>query len=239
MQGFSILQFYLCINPYYKIMKIKTGFGLLLSMMLLASCSQDTSVLSEVNEALDQLSAMGIYDGEWRVDTRSYVVGENRLTVKKDSIEFVLPEEYIVSSGIRLWNDNLSSTLAQELLFLSSSEVEYYGVVQHIHYTWEGSSSNACYSELESLSHNSVGEPVYGVYSFKVRFRDTPYKVDYRIDLLLSDKVTAMYDINTKMWTIMIPLDKIVVVNLKSGKKVNEIKPILPILVFNSTKKIL
>ena len=41
------------------------------------------------------------------------------------------------------------------------------------------------------------------------------------------------------MWTIMIPLDKIVVVNLKSGKKVNEIKPVLPILMFNSTKKIL
>ena len=220
-------------------MKIKTGFGLLLGMMLLVSCSQDTSVISELNKSLDQLSAMGIYDGEWRVDTRSYVVGEGKLTVRKDSIEFVLPEEYIISSGIRLWNDNLDSTLAQELLFSSSSEVEYYGIVQHVHYTWEGSSSNAYYSELVSLSNNSVGAPVYGVYSFKVRFRSTPYKTDYRVDLLLSDKATAMYDVNTKMWTIMIPLDKIVVVNLKSGKNVNEIKPVLPILVFNSTKKIL
>ena len=52
-------------------MKIKTGFGLLLGMMLLVSCSQDTSVISELNKSLDQLSAMGIYDGEWRVDTRS------------------------------------------------------------------------------------------------------------------------------------------------------------------------
>lgn len=220
-------------------MKIKAGFGLLLGMMLLVSCSEDTSSIDKLSNAIDKLSAMGIYEGEWRVETRSYVVGNAKLTVKADSMYLILPEEYILSSGIRLLDDNQSSQLSSELLFRLSTEIEYYGVVQRIHYTWQGSSSNAYYSELESLSKNSFDTSDYGVYSFKIRCHNSPYKADYRVDLMLSDKVTAMFDVDTKMWTVMIPLDRIAVVNLKTGKKVNEIKPILPILVFNTTKKIL
>jgi hypothetical protein len=217
-------------------MKIKTGFVFLLGIMLLVSCSEDTSAFIALNNAVDQLSSMGIYKGEWRPGSRnSVVIGEGLLTVKKDSMEFILPEEYIVSSGLRFWYDGFSEGSPDEPLFASPSEPIYQGTVQHIHYIWQGASANANYVEIEPTS-NIPGQSLrYGFYSFEMTIDRTPY----RVDLQLTEKVTSMYDVNTKMWTIMIPLDKIAVVNLKTDKKVNEVKPILPILVFNSTKKIL
>ena len=95
-------------------MKTKIYLGVLLGMMLMASCSEDTSAIDDLNEELDKMSAMGVYDGEWRTGVNGRVICQGQLTVLKDTMEFVLPEMYIVSGFFRNWNDGIKDIYPDE-----------------------------------------------------------------------------------------------------------------------------
>jgi hypothetical protein len=223
-------------------MRINSVLRLLLGVVLLASCSEDTGLTDTTKEEVAKLSAMGVYEGEWQSGTRTREIGKTILTVKKDSMEFVLPEEWIVSgSGIFL---GMGDIFTSDLFHGISLNPQFQGAVLQIHYTWQGVSENACYVEMDNGSfYNGNGDifhftPVYGMYSFGMTINDVPY----RVDLILREKVTAMYDVNTQMWSIMIPPNRIAVVNLETGKTVFEYdfntNSGSPMLVFNTTKKI-
>ena len=175
-------------------MKTKVYLGVLLGMMLMASCSEDTSAIDDLKNAEDQLLAMGLYEGEWRTGTRSTVIGKGNLAVKSDLMEFVLPEKYIVSAFFRNWDERIKEIYPDDF------------------------------------------DPVTDdVYSFTMTVDDTLY----RVDLMLIGKATSIFDLNTRMWTIMIPYSEIAVINLKTHQTIDEFVEEMPMLVFNTTKKII
>ena len=217
-------------------MKTKVYLGVLLGMMLMASCSEDTSAIDDLKNAEDQLLAMGLYEGEWRTGTRSTVIGKGNLAVKSDLMEFVLPEEWIFSllkSRQESYN-RLDDLYSDDPFYSSSSAPQFHGVVQYIHYTWQGISNKASYAEMENVETRF--DPVTDdVYSFTMSVDDTLY----RVDLMLIGKATSIFDLNTRMWTIMIPYSEIAVINLKTHQTIDEFVEEMPMLVFNTTKKII
>lgn len=223
-------------------MRINSVLRLLLGVMLLISCSEDTGLIDTTKEEITKLSAMGVYEGVWQSGTRTRESSKTILTVKKDSMEFVLPEEWLVSESGNLFG--MGDIFASEFFQGISLNPQFQNAVLQIHYTWQGVSEYACYVEMDNGSfYNGNGDifhftPVYGMYSFGMTINNVPY----RVDLILREKVTAMYDVNTQMWSIMIPPNRAEVVNLEADKTVFEYefntKSGSPMLVFNTTKKI-
>lgn len=216
-------------------MKTKVYIGVLFGMMLMASCSEDTSAIDILNNELDKMSAMGVYSGTWDDGKIGYSMymsyGESQLTVKADSMELILPE---------LWLGNLffidySEQCPDEAPFSMTVS----NTVQKIAYTWQGTSSNANYVELENISNAPGYEPVYGIYSFGMTINDHPFRIDVKI----GDKVTSMYDMNTKTWTIMIPIKGMKSVDLETGNLFKDYTSdsvdFPSLIVFTSTKKII
>ena len=201
-------------------MKTKIYLGVLLGMMLMVSCSEDIhDEIIDVYGRIEEMSAMGIYDGEWILRSEDKVLCKGQLTVLKDTMEFVLPEEYIASE-FRIWNDRMKDVYPDEPLYASPSEPKYLGLVQHVLYSWQGTSQNAKYVDLSNYASTYGNSALFnftsdfGVFSFGMTIDDTPYRVDYKF----ADKVTATFDVNTNMWTIIIPeSNKRVATNLKTG----------------------
>lgn len=204
-------------------MKTKIYLGVLLGMMLMVSCSEDIhDEIVDVYERIEEMSAMGIYDGEWRTGVNGRVICQGQLTVLKDTMEFVLPEMYIVSGFFRNWNDGIKDIYPDEPLYVSTSDPVCLGIDQHIKYFWQGTSDNAKYADLANNSSTYGNADVfnftsdYGKYSFGIKMDSTPY----RIDITLSEKPTAVFDMNAKTWVIMIQYNIISVVNLKTGSNI-------------------
>ena len=228
-------------------MKTKVYLGVLLGMMLMSSCSEDTSAIDGVKNAENQLLAMGLYEGEWRTGTRGDVIGKGNLAVKSDLMEFVLPEEFIVSGFFRNWDERIKEIYPDEPLYVSTSDPVCLGIAQHVSYFWQGTSDNAMYIDLANNSFTEGNADLfnftsdYGKFSFGITIDETPY----RIDITLSEKPTAVYDINTNTWVIMIQYNIISCVNLKTGSNILNYEIYLRsnnttlVLVFTTTKKII
>ena len=216
-------------------MKTKVYLGVLLGMMLMASCSEDTSAIYKLNNELDKMSAMGIFEGTWddgKIGDMMYMYyGSSQLTVKADSMEFILPESWL---GNYFFID-----YSEQRPYEAPFSMTVNNTVQKIAYTWQGTSSNANYAELVNISNTSGYEPVYGIYSFGITINDHPFRIDVKI----GDKVTSMYDLNTKTWTIMIPIKGMKSVDLETGNTFKEFTSdsvdFPSLIVFTTTKKII
>ena len=179
-----------------------------LCMLLTASCSTDTDAILEaamninyetaaLKEKLDEMllkSGYSTFEGNW-----SYYEKElaGKLTVTKDSFEFVLPESLIA--------DIILDTAIQfpdEPFFTTSQDSwAYMEACQKVAYSVTGISDETGYMSINN-----------GDYSYSVNIGEVPYRIDVHFGT-----VNAMYDVLLGKWTLQFPLEYITVNNLKTG----------------------
>ena len=169
-----------------------------------------------------------VYEGEWLIDKQ--VVDTARLHKDGTNLSVRLPEVALFHRAFHLsMNPDLPIRIdchhdIQQIIFsvFGSSETTFYADFKSV---WNA------YQDIRIKSgwHESWEYPAIGSYSMGVRYQD----VDYRIDFLGRNTGVAMLDISTKLWTLAIPIDKIVITNYQTGDQETESLPETLTLVYN------
>ena len=195
---------------------ILLGVGLAVAM----SCSKDniddvyTQQISQqsANDTTNVLSSLivssGIFEGEWRL-SKYGMTCDGQLEVKGDEITFDIPADYLFPR-LGFVTDDRKAMYPEEPLFTTNSP-SYFNTKQTMNRSTQGVSKEATYYQITNI----IGEidfdhsPSFGV---KVD------NVDYRINLIaIKEQPTAVFDNNTRLWTVAIPIDQVSAYNYKTG----------------------
>ena len=217
-----------------------------LCMMLTASCSTDVDdetlnvyhqlelLNKEMDARLKQIElGLGTYEGKWSFNEKVY---EGNLTVKEDSILFVLPEKMCVDFLLEIKGD-----YPDEPLFTSTQDKwVYMEAPQGLSYRLEGISEETAYM---STSYGNSYYIMPNLPNADCPPMDSPYffvtveGVPYRIDPYF--RGTAMYDIRLMKWTLQYSLSSITVINLETGWYQSwGFEPDINLIKYVTTKKI-
>lgn len=205
----------------------------LLGLMMMSSCSDDTDAISKIYEELNELKKMGeeglpfpmgigIYEGRWN---SSHSEQDNsQVEICNDSIKFVLPEI------------DLSRFLVEALLNAYDSEFydEAYSIIKKDYWKTSETVQQVCYS-LYGISNNAMYNGIKddAVFSYEIYAEEVPCRFD-----IVTDDCTMVYDMSTRLFTLRILYKECVFTNLVSGWQGRWQPEDSQELVFVATKKI-
>jgi hypothetical protein len=223
-------------------------------MAVALSCSKDNTddiydqqiaQLSEndTTNISDLIVSSGIFEGEWRLSKYGKTC-EGRIEANGNRITFDIPADYLFPR-LSIVTEDRKAMYPEEPLFTSNSTLSYFNTSQTMNCSTQGFSKEATYYEAEAL--NIVGEgsemSLFGNYpTFDIKVDD----MEYSIGLIgIKEKPTAVFDTNTKLWTVAIPIDQVSIYNHLSQNQINsayldEERPDKSawLLVFRATKRI-
>ena len=183
----------------------------------------------------------GIFEGEWRLSKYGKTC-EGRIEVKGDQIVFDIPADYLFPR-LGIVTDKRMAMYPEEPLFTSKSALTYFNTSQTMNCSTQGFSKEATYYEVMNIVGEGSDKTLFGNYpTFDIKVDDA----DYSIGLIgIKEKPTAVFDTNTKLWTVAIPIDQVSIYSHLSYSQINsayldEENPDKSawLLVFRATKRI-
>ena len=198
---------------------------LCLGLVMLTSCSKniddDIAYIPKVMEETPAVYAYeGTFEGEWKL-SKYEMTCKGQIQVRGDLIYFDVPADYLFPRFM-LDSEKKRIEYPDEPIFKSSVNMEYIGTVQLMACSLQGYSDDATYSQLNNTGGgNAEGENAYTTIG-DIEFGVMVEGVEYHIVLLgIKEKPTAVYDVNTGLWTIAIPIDEAKITNRKTGTPIS------------------
>ena len=198
-----------------------------MGLAVITSCSKD-NIDDETgpifNPQADDTSALlaheGTFEGEWKL-SKYETTCKGQIQVRGDVIGFDVPADYLFPRFM-LDSEKKRVEYPDEPIFKSSVNMEYIGTVQLMACSLQGYSDDATYSQLNNTGGgNAEGENAYTTIG-DIEFGVMVEGVEYHIVLLgIKEKPTAVYDVNTGLWTIAIPIDEAKITNRKTGTPIS------------------
>ena len=219
-----------------------------------ASTTYDAKTMSMLAEYYN-----GTYEGEWSFSLGAHGFTEpGQLKVNGNRMEFVLPERNILKTFVDVITDAFSEEYTDLNLMDPSLQTEqtYSSLTQRMDFRLEGVSGYNNYIGMfnsytgnnttlftnvenfeydESLFADDIPNPGSNSYFFGVVVKGNPM----RVELSGKSSASALFDLTTKLWTLILPADEFNIINLKTGED-------FPLsipgeggckLLFNATKK--
>ena len=196
-----------------------------MGLAMLTSCSKniddDIAYIPQVmDETSPQLAHEGTFEGEWKL-SKYEMTCKGQIQVRGDLIAFDVPADYLFPRFM-LDSEKKRLEYPDEPIFKSSVNIEYFNTKQVMICSLQGYSDDATYSQLKNTGgENAEGENAYttiGDIAFDAKIEG----VEYHIVLLgIKEKPTAVYDVNTGLWTIAIPIDEAKITNRKTGTPIS------------------
>ena len=226
---------------------ILLGVGLAVAM----SCSKDNTD-DVYNQQIAQLSdkdttnisslivSSGTFEGEWRLSKYGKTC-EGQIEVNGDEITFDIPADYLFPR-LGIVTDKRMAMYPEEPLFTSKSALTYFNTSQTMNCSTQGFSKEATYYEVMNIVGES-DKALFGNYpTFDIKVDDAGYSIGL---IGIKEKPTAVFDTNTKLWTVAIPIDQVSIYSHLSYSQINsayldEENPDKSawLLVFRATKRI-
>ena len=190
-----------------------------MGLAVITSCSKDDGV-TMYDPAIDQkqnesqlIALEGTFWGEWRL-SKYGMTCEGQIEVTKDEIAFDVPADYLFPR-LGIVTEERKAKYPEEPLFTSDSAPSYSNTRQVMVCSLQGYSEAATYSQLsnrQGIEITTVGDLL-----FDVKIED----VEYHIVLMgIKEKPTAVFDFNTGLWTVAIPIDTVTITNKKTGTSI-------------------
>jgi len=186
---------------------------------MITSCSKDTvedgAQKPPVDETYGTLSPFGIFEGEWRLSKYGQTC-EGEIVVSDNAIiMFDLPADYLLPR-LGLVDETTKARYSDEPFYTTTAGYTYSNTNQSMSYTLQGYSDVITYSTISEIE-NAYTSKAAKAFSFGVMADG----MSYRIDLIaVKDEPTAVFDIKTGLWTIGLPIDKITIINLTTGRQI-------------------
>ena len=189
-------------------------------LAMIASCSKDRIDdeiagldPATIQNTSDNLALEGTFWGEWRL-SKYGMTCEGQIEVTKDEIAFDVPADYLFPR-LGIVTEERKAKYPEEPLFTSDSAPSYSNTRQVMVCSLQGYSEAATYSKLsnrQGIEITTVGDLL-----FDVKIED----VEYHIVLMgIKEKPTAVFDFNTGLWTVAIPIDTVTITNKKTGTSI-------------------
>ena len=185
-----------------------------LGMAFLVSCSKDeTDSLLEVpptDQSEKYIMPYGTFEGEWQLSKYGKTCS-GTIEVDSDKIIFDLPVDYLLPR-LGLVDETSKAAHPDEPFFTTTSDYTYYYTTQVMHFSMLGFSTDAMYIKNDIIDNVAVP---YGYNSplFSVKADDT----DYTLNLIgLKEQPSGIFDNNTGLWKLSIPIDKVTIYNQKT-----------------------
>ena len=228
-------------------------YGLILigvGLAMVMSCSKEhldgdmaAELYSPENKTVvsNQVDAVGTYEGEWRL-SKYGMTCTGQIEVTADRIMFDVPADYLVPR-LALYDETKKAAYPEEPLFMDTAQREYFHTSQVMRSSTQGYSADAAYSQLANVVAESPDSPS-GDFSLLLGVKADG--VDYSISMTgIKEHPSAVFDVNTGLWTMAVPIDQVTVTNEKTGAQMSfayldEQAPERSawLLVFRATKKI-
>ena len=191
-----------------------------MGLAVITSCSKDRidDEIARLDPATiqntsDNLALEGTFWGEWRL-SKYGMTCEGQIEVTKDEIAFDVPADYLFPR-LGIVTEERKAKYPEEPLFTSDSTPSYSNTRQVMVCSLQGYSEAATYSQLsnrQGIEITTVGDLL-----FDVKIED----VEYHIVLKgIKEKPTAVFDFNTGLWTVAIPIDTVTITNKKTGTSI-------------------
>lgn len=183
--------------------RLVTFTWLLLTMLIGCTTNDDDMVAGQPQSYTDKsLLTLAVYDGEWTVNKQ--IIDTARLVVGPTNVSVRFPHRYLA-----------------DLYILTSNETDQnVGTAVNTYKATDIKLSALGYSEqwqYYALALPSIvgadSELLTVPCSFETTIADTPYS----ISLLCQNNASAMTDIATGQWTLIIPIKTLLVTNLSTG----------------------
>ena len=196
---------------------------------------KDTTVIS------GQIVSDGIFEGEWRLSKYGKTC-EGRMQANGDKIIFDIPADYLFPR-LGIVTEERKAMYPEEPLFDSNSGLSYFNTSQTMNCSTQGFSKEANYYGMINFSGDQSETALFYNYpTFDIKVDD----VEYNINLIgIKEKPTAVFDINTKLWTVAIPIDQVSIYSQQSQQQINSAyldkerpEKSAWLLVFRATKRI-
>ena len=222
---------------------ILLGVGLAVAM----SCSKDNiddqlipatqqSDKDTTNIISNLIVSSGIFEGEWRLSKYGKTC-EGRIEANGDTITFDIPADYLFPR-LGFVTDQRKAMYPEEPLF-TTDYLSYIETQMTIECFTQGISKNAAYYQImyQIDDDQFASSPSFGIKADNV---------NYRIDLFsIKEQSTAVFDNNTRLWTVAIPIDQVSAYNCQTSNLItssylDEENPDKSawLLVFRATKRI-
>ena len=191
-----------------------------MGLAVITSCSKDRidDEIARLDPATiqntsDNLALEGTFWGEWRLSKYGKTC-EGQIEVTKDEIAFDVPADYLFPR-LGIVTEERKAKYPEEPLFTSDSAPSYSNTRQVMVCSLQGYSEAATYSQLsnrQGIEITTVGDLL-----FDVKIED----VEYHIVLKgIKEKPTAVFDFNTGLWTVAIPIDTVTITNKTTGTSI-------------------
>jgi len=193
----------------------RSGLILLcLGMAFLVSCSRDDTDNDQfagipVNRET-VATPYGIFEGEWQLSKYGKTC-PGMIEVDSDQIIFDLPVDYLLPR-LGLVDETSKAAHPDEPFFTTTSDYTYSNITQVMTFSTLGFSTEAIYIKNESID-NLTAPHGYNSPLFSVRADD----IDYTLNLIgLKEQPSGIFDNNTGLWKLSIPIDKVAIYNQKT-----------------------
>ena len=178
----------------------------------------------------------GTFEGEWRL-SKYGMTCDGQIEVKGDEITFDIPADYLFPR-LGFVSDKKKAMYPEEPIFTNDS-LSYFNTKQTMNCSTQGISKEANYYQITNI----IGEIDF---SHSPSFGVKADNVEYRIDLIgIKEQMTAVFDNNTMLWTVAIPIDQVsayncMTANLITSSYLDEEAPEKSawLLVFRAKKRI-
>ena len=199
------------------------------------SAENDTTVISGL------IASDFIFEGEWRLSKYGKTC-EGRIEVKGDQIVFDIPADYLFPR-LGIVTDQRKAMYPEEPLFTSKSALSYFNTSQTMNCSTQGFSKEATYYEVMNIVGEGSDKTLFGNYpTFDIKVDEAGYSIGL---IGIKEKPTAVFDTNTQLWTVAIPIDQVSIYSHLSYSQINsayldEENPDKSawLLVFRATKRI-
>jgi len=202
---------------------------LVVGMAVVMSCSKDdiddhpTQIPqqseNDTTAISDLITSSGIFEGEWRLSKYGKTC-EGRIEANGDKIIFDIPADYLFPR-LNIITDDRKAMYPEETLFTSNSAPSYFNTSQTMYCSTQGFSKEATYYEVMNIVGEGSEKVLFNNYpTFDIKIDD----VEYNIGLIgIKEKPTAVFDINTKLWTVAIPIDQVSIYSHLSYGQINSV----------------
>lgn len=191
----------------------RSGLLLLcLGMAFFVSCSkEDYDQLVDDKVQIGTLTTPnGTFEGEWQLSKYGKTC-PGTIEVDSDQIIYDLPVDYLLPR-LGLVDETSKAAHPDEPFFTTTSDYTYSNITQVMTFSTLGVSADAIYIKNESIDNLTVPHS-YNSPLFSVRADD----VDYTLNLIgLKEQPSGIFDNNTGLWKLSIPIDKVSIHNHKT-----------------------
>lgn len=190
----------------------RSGILLLcLGMAFLVSCSKDVTDNDHISDDRTQIATpYGTFEGEWQLSKYGKTC-PGTIKVDSDQIIYDLPVDYLLPR-LGLVDETSKAAHPDEPFFTTTSDYTYSNITQVMTFSTLGLSADAIYIQNESID-NLTAPHDFNSPSFNVRADD----INYTLNLIaLKEQPSGIFDNNTGLWKLSIPIDKVAIVNQKT-----------------------